>query len=105
MPLPPEVRIVENAWPARLAAAWLRTPRVAMVWNTRILLWGVTEVQFMANIRWVRHELKHVEQFRQWGTARFILLYLWSWILQGYHYNRFEVEARAAEELPHPLAG
>ena len=105
MPLPPGVHIVENAWMARMAAWKMRAPRIAMVWKTHILLWGITEAQFMGNIRWVRHELKHVEQYRQRGAMLFILLYLWYWLQYGYYHNPFEVEARQAEELPHPIAG
>jgi hypothetical protein len=46
---------------------------------------------------WLRHELKHVEQFRQHGFLRFLFLYAWETVRRGYRANRFEVEARAAE--------
>jgi hypothetical protein len=38
-----------------------------------------------------------VEQFRRHGFFKFLFLYLWESLRHGYHDNRFEVEARAAE--------
>jgi hypothetical protein len=52
----------------------------------------------MANRKWLLHELKHVEQYQRYGAIRFILLYLYETVRRGYHNNRFEVEAREAEE-------
>ena len=60
---------------------------------------GVDE--FLADRRWVLHELKHVEQFKRHGFWLFLLLYLLECLRKGYHDNRFEVEAREAE---HPFA-
>jgi hypothetical protein len=42
--------------------------------------------------------LKHIEQYRRYGIARFIVLYLVESIKKGYYNNRFEIEARKAEE-------
>ena len=44
-----------------------------------------------------RHERKHVEQWRQFGAAGFLLRYLWYHLRYGYARNPFEVEARRAE--------
>ncbi|MCM5529485.1 DUF4157 domain-containing protein [Parasegetibacter sp. NRK P23] len=90
--------IKENSSFARIAAAFRKEPRIAMVLGNTIHLYGVTEGAFRANTRWVRHEMAHIRQFRQYGTAGFILRYVWEWIKHGYTNNRFEVEARAAED-------
>lgn len=105
MKLPPGVTISENAWLARLAAWYMRSNAVAMVIGNRILLWGVTAHDFQQNKCWVRHELKHVEQYSQYGIPRFLVLYLLESMKKGYRKNQFEVEARNAEETPHPIAG
>jgi hypothetical protein len=39
-----------------------------------------------------------VAQYRQFGFVPFIFLYLAEWIKKGYYNNRFEVEAREAEQ-------
>ena len=41
----------------------------------------------------------HIKQFQKEGTIIFITKYLWESIKNGYTNNRFEKEARAAEEL------
>ena len=57
--------------------------------------------------RLLQHELAHLEQVRRHGIARFYSLYLWEYFRlllkhrshhKAYWENRFEVEARAAEE-------
>lgn len=93
------IRIVERSWLAKLAAKKLNAPRVAMVLGRTIHLSGVSRAQFLHHPAWVAHELAHVEQFRRYGTPRFVLLYLLESLLRGYHDNRFEVEARKAEHL------
>jgi hypothetical protein len=105
MTLPPSIRIVEHSTFARLAAAWLRTPKVAMVWGQRILLWGATKEDFLLQPKWVRHELKHVEQYQRFGMVGFLVRYLAYSIRHGYANNPLEVEARQAENSPHPDFG
>ncbi|MGV3767252.1 MAG: DUF4157 domain-containing protein [Chitinophagaceae bacterium] len=90
--------IKEHSRLARIAAAFRKEPRIAMVLGNTIHLYGVTERVFRSNPRWVRHEMAHIRQFRQYGTAGFILRYVWEWIKNGYINNRFEVEARASED-------
>lgn len=98
MELPSNIQIIEDAWLARLAAAKLHTRQVALVLGRRIYLWGIEKQDFLQNEKWVRHELAHVAQYQQYGLVRFLLLYAWEWMRRGYYNNRFEVEARAAEE-------
>jgi hypothetical protein len=91
------VRIRERAWIAKLAAKRLGYERVAMVVGQTIYLHNITARQFLANEQWLRHELKHVEQFRRYGLFRFLLLYGWESLKKGYHQNKYEIEARQAE--------
>lgn len=105
MELPGFVVVKEQALAARLAAAWLGTNKVAMVWGRQILLWECPKEDFLANPQWVRHELKHVEQYQRLGFVPFLLRYVFYSIQYGYHNNPLEVEARKAEDIPHPDFG
>lgn len=93
-----QISIKENSWLARLAAAKLRSPQVAMVLGSTIHLYGTRSVDFLKDQAWVCHELKHVQQFRQFGFTGFLLRYLLESVRKGYHNNRFECEARKAEQ-------
>ena len=92
-----QVRIKENSWIARIAAAKLRSAKVAIVMGKTIHLYNTTSKEFRSNPRWVCHELKHVEQYQRYGYAGFICRYLLESIRKGYYNNRFEKEARASE--------
>ena len=98
--LPPHVIVVENAWLAKIAALKMGSQRVAMVVGRRIYLWGVTKADFLQQSAWVKHELAHVAQYQRYGVVKFLFLYVFEWIKNGYYNNRFEVEARAAEQVP-----
>ena len=63
-----------------------------------IHLHHTTPAEFLRDERWLRHELKHLEQFSKHGTIPFIVLYLFESIRKGYYNNKYEVEARAAEQ-------
>lgn len=91
--------IKENSWIARLAAIKLGTSAVAIVVGNTIHLHNTSKMAFLSNERWVKHELCHIEQFKQHGNVTFILKYIWESILKGYHNNKYEAEARAAENL------
>lgn len=93
-----EVRVRERSPLARCAAWVLRADSVALTLGRTIHLHNARSDEFRADRRWVRHELKHVEQFRRYGFWLFLLLYLVESLRKGYHDNRFEVEAREAEE-------
>lgn len=90
--------IKENSLRARMAALKLKEPKVAMVWGSTILLFGVTKSEFLQNIKWLRHELEHVRQFKQHGFFPFLLKYTLETLRKGYRNNRFEIAARAAED-------
>ncbi len=89
--------IKENSRLAGIAAKKLRSSEVAMVLGKTIHLYNITKEKFVENERWLKHELCHIRQFRQYGYWGFIARYLWESVRSGYYNNRFEVAARAAE--------
>lgn len=93
------IRVKENSWLAKIAAAKLRSSSVAIVLGNTIHLCNTSKQDFLQNQRWLKHELCHIRQFKQHGFLPFILKYLWQSIKSGYYNNRFEVQARAAENL------
>jgi hypothetical protein len=94
------IRIRKASLLARLAAWKLGSAQVAITIGRTIHLHNTPVDVFRKDERWVRHELKHVEQFLRYGFFTFILLYAWESLRKGYYYNRFEVEAREAENMP-----
>lgn len=98
MVIPPDIKIKERSLLAKTAAWKMGASRVALVIGRTIYLHNISAAQFSANHRWVRHELKHVEQYRRLGTFAFLVLYGWYSLRYGYFNNPFEKEARDAEE-------
>ena len=95
--LPADIRVVEGSWLARLAALKMKAPAVALVVGNTIYLHGMSHHDLTSNQRMLRHELKHVEQYKRLGLLRFLALYLWYWLRVGYYHNPLEIEARQAE--------
>lgn len=91
------VKIKERSFAARLAAFALKSSAAAIVFGNTVHLWNVSKASFLANERWVLHELEHVFQYRRLGFIRFLLMYVWESLRKGYSRNRFEAEARRAE--------
>lgn len=89
--------IKENSFIARIAAWKLKSRQVAIVVGSTIYLHNATREEFIANKRWLNHELEHIRQYRRYGLISFICRYLIESMIKGYYNNRFEVEARAAE--------
>ncbi len=95
------VKIKENSWLARIAAWKLKGHGAALVFGSTIYLYNVSRKDFLDDEAWVRHELKHIEQYQQLGKLPFLWFYFIEWIQKGYYKNRFEVAARNAEkEIP-----
>jgi hypothetical protein len=90
--------IKERSLIARLAAWKLNCNKVAIVIGQSIHLHNTKQQEFLADKRWLLHELKHLEQFKRYGLMRFIFLYIWESIRHGYTNNKYEIEARAAEK-------
>ena len=70
-----------------------------MVLGQTIHLHNTTKTEFLQDEKWLKHELCHINQFKQHGYILFIVKYLLESMRNGYYNNRFEVEARQAEEL------
>ncbi len=92
-----EFFIKENSWLAAIAAFKMRSASVAMVLGKTIHLHNASKEEFLKNTRWLKHELCHVRQYRQHGYVLFVIKYLWESIRSGYYNNKYEAEARAAE--------
>lgn len=92
-----KIFIKEQSFVARTSAKIMRAESIAIVLGKTIHLWNVDRADFLADKRWVQHELVHVEQFKQNGYIKFIFMYLLESIKNGYYKNKFEVEARAKE--------
>jgi hypothetical protein len=90
--------IKENSWVAKIAAWKLKASSVAIVFGSTIHLWNSSKEDFLKNERWLKHELCHIRQYKQHGYFGFIIKYLIESLKKGYYNNRFEVEARKAEE-------
>jgi hypothetical protein len=90
--------IKENSWLAKIAAYKMDANAVAMVLGQTIHLYGTTKENFLADECWVKHELCHIAQYKKYGTVNFLFKYLWESIKHGYYNNKFEIEARAAED-------
>lgn len=92
-----EFFIKENSWIAKLAAKKLRSENVAVVIGKTIHLHHVYKEDFLQNKKWVIHEMCHINQFKKYGFLNFIFKYLWESLRHGYYNNKYEAEARKAE--------
>ena len=63
-----------------------------------IYLYNTGKEEFLNDAKWLKHELCHIAQFKQYGFFTFIIKYLWESLWHGYYNNKYEVEARKAEE-------
>ena len=70
---------------------------LAMVLGKTIHLHNISREEFLNDEQLLKHELCHVRQYREYGYAGFLIKYLWESFRKGYYNNRFEVEARQAE--------
>lgn len=88
--LPYGVRVVWNHWFwRRVTAPWVR----AITIRNTIYVMGNPPLSEQT----LRHELRHVEQWRYHGTIGFVVRYLWGWVRHGYRMNPFEIDARRYE--------
>lgn len=89
--------IKEGSWLARVAAIKLNAKSMAIVVGATIHLHNVSKNDFLKNNCWLKHELCHIKQFRQYGFLPFVFKYIMESIKNGYYCNKYEVEARKAE--------
>jgi len=93
-----DLNIKENSWIAKLAAKKLQSDHVAIVIGNTIHLYNTPKGKFLQNEKWVKHEVCHLQQFKKHGKFIFIIKYIWESLLHGYYNNKYEAEARRAEE-------
>jgi hypothetical protein len=90
--------IKENSPIAWLAAKKMKAAQVAIVMGNTIHLHNTCKAEFLSNTRWLKHEMRHLQQFKEHGFVPFLCKYLWEWVKHGYYNNKYEVEAREAEK-------
>jgi hypothetical protein len=93
-----KVKIKENSFRAQVASFNLQSKQLAMVWGSTILLHNTSRAEFLANSRWVNHELRHVWQVRKMGLSVFLLRYLLLSIRYGYKKHPYELDAQRHEQ-------
>ena len=93
-----KVKIRENSPFGKLASKKLKAKSVAIVFGNTIHLWGASKEEFLKNPYWVRHELEHINQYKNYGFFNFIFLYLLETFKRGYYKNKFEELARNKEK-------
>jgi hypothetical protein len=92
-----DIKLKEKSFIARLAALILKEKNMAIVFGKTIYLWNASSEELIKNKKWLRHELAHVQQYKQYGFLQFLFLYIRESVKNGYYKNRFEVAARAKE--------
>jgi len=90
--------IKENSWIAKIAAGKLQSDNVAIVIGRTIHLYHVSKEDFLKDEKWLRHEMCHIRQFKKHGFLPFIFKYLLQSLRRGYYQNKYEIEARMAED-------
>ncbi len=95
--LPHDIVLKEKSWIAKLAARKMKAHSVALVLGKTIHLYNISPKDFVKSPSLVRHELKHVEQYKKMGFLTFLVVYLYYSLKYGYYNNPLEIEARAAE--------
>ena len=76
------------------------------LWFTKTSTWAITicnctfysEDIKNVSITWRKHEDYHKKQWKKYWYVGFLFLYVFEFILHGYKNNRFEIEARNAEQ-------
>jgi hypothetical protein len=92
-----KISIREQSLIAKMAAIILKQKKVAIVTCNIIHLWNTGKDEFVQNKKWLQHELVHVLQYREHGCFKFMVMYLWESLKNGYAGNKFEKEARLYE--------
>jgi len=93
-----QLLIKENSWIGKIAAGKLQSDNVAIVIGKTIHLYHVSKEDFLKDEKWVRHEMCHIGQFKKHGFLPFIFKYLLESLRRGYYQNKYEIEARMAED-------
>jgi predicted urease superfamily metal-dependent hydrolase len=99
MQIPQHIKLKENSWVAKIAARKMKAGSVALVLGKTIHLFNITPEEFKSSPRLIKHELKHVEQYKRMGFFTFLIVYGWYSLKYGYYKNPLEMEAREAEKV------
>ncbi|WP_225321258.1 DUF4157 domain-containing protein [Rhizosphaericola mali] len=91
------MQIKENSWIAKLAAKKLKSDQMAITIGQTIYLYNVSKNYFLSQSKWVKHEQQHIQQFKKYGFFKFLIMYLYESWKKGYYNNKWEIEAREAE--------
>lgn len=78
------VFIKENSLIAKLAALCMKQKNMAITINKTIYLYNASKEKFLKDKAWVTHEVVHVYQYKKLGVTRFLLLYIFESIKNGY---------------------
>lgn len=90
-------KVVENSVIAYIAAIILKEKKMAIVLGSTIYLHQIKKIDFLNSKKHFAHEMCHIKQFAEHGAVQFLILYLVESIKNGYWNNKFEIEARNAE--------
>jgi hypothetical protein len=84
-----------NSYIAKILGKINGYERFAITISSTCTLYSVSENEITE--RWRKHEDRHKLQYKQNGWFKFVFLYLYYLIRDGYTNNPFEIDARAAE--------
>ena len=90
-------RVAENSVIANIASIILKENNMAIVLGSTIYLHQIKKIDFLNSKKHFAHEMHHIKQFAKHGTICFLFLYLIESIKNGYWNNKYEIEARDAE--------
>lgn len=85
-------------WNSKLAKAILPKKFIAITFGKHIFIKKrLEDFSKISKEKLIKHESKHVEQYKLYGFFGFLIRYLWYHIRFGYEENPFEVKAKKAE--------
>ena len=94
---------IKYHWNSRLAKRILKHPFTAITFGNHIFfkkskqdylsIWPEEVLEKL-----LKHERKHVDQYRQYGFFGFLIRYAYQWARYGYYKMPLEIEARKAEK-------
>ena len=91
-----KVRIIENSTLAKMIAKMKGQKPYAITFGKTIFV-SCKKEEFLSTPWWVKHELRHVQQYANEGVFRFISLYLFYSVFHHNSENPFEKDAEDAE--------
>src|ERR1044072_6471416 len=97
------VKLVPNSTVARIAGRMHGAEEDYAITVGRTIYLSCSKEDFLSDTPWVRHELTHIQQYKNYGLLEFTKRYLFfSIFFHSYSKNPFEREAIAAEGRKKP---